>query len=412
MQLDCGRLGGVSERLVVTYERDGAVTGRSVLPAHTTDDAPLEARVLEARNTIFSQELWHELRREARTLAAYDVKLVGSRLTCAVDASSSVCVELVPLGLEAEDQPQLPDNAAAESVSLALHVLLSYAHRRNEHTRTRPLPPHLARSRGPQTHALLRPIIARIVHTRSTEACVQHLGALVRALQRARLPTSFILKTPPSMVVDLLDPALRGPNQSSVSPSLIRNMLQPIDFHVKISLLPDIFFTVRGRTFPFPVTDTYYHVLLPPGSPLASLCTPYKDGYPDLKALTDFVHTAVARALAQHFLPLLTRHAAAAATAASSSPGDEPVKSVGGNSIRYLDSDDFELTFEIVDRDRDGTGRHDPCLVARGESGPAGKPIVQEWLWSGRDDVADPGVGLEEVVRRVSEARTREGPDN
>ncbi|KAH6887983.1 subunit 17 of mediator complex-domain-containing protein [Thelonectria olida] len=384
VQLDCGRLGGVSERLVIVYERDGKITGRSALPAHTTDDAPLEARVLEARNTIFSQELWHELTREARTLAAYDVKPVGSRLLCAVDPTSNVSIELVPLGSEPFDEP-LPDNKTAESISLALHVLLSYAHRHNELMRTRPMPPHIPRHRGQQTHALLRPIVARIVHTRSIRACVERIGALVQALQRAGLPSSFILKTPPSMLVDGHDAASRGPNQPSISLTLIRNMLQPIDFHTKVTLLPDIFFTVRGRTFLFPVTDTYYNVLLPAGSPLASLCPPYKDGYPDLKALTDFIHTAAARVLAEHFLPMLP----------SPPPGDEWVKSVGGNSIRHLDSDDLELTFDVVDRN------DAPCLIVTKESNSNGKPDDARWVWSADPRAPSEASSVQDIVSRV-----------
>ncbi|KAF9781057.1 hypothetical protein IL306_014253, partial [Fusarium sp. DS 682] len=179
VQLDCGRLGGVSERVVVTYERDGQVTGRSALPAETATDAPLEERVLEARNTIFSQELWHELTREARTLAAYNVKPNGSRLICDIDPASKsrVILELVPLDSQASSDDSLPDNQIAETMSLALHTLLSYAHRQNELTRTRPIPPHIPRSKGQQTHALLRPIIARLMHLHNVQVVTKHIGA-------------------------------------------------------------------------------------------------------------------------------------------------------------------------------------------------------------------------------------------
>ncbi|KAK2673340.1 Mediator complex, subunit Med17 [Fusarium oxysporum f. sp. vasinfectum] len=265
VQLDCGRLGGVSERVVVTYERDGQVTGRSALPAETAADAPLEERVLEARNTIFSQELWHELTREARTLAAYDVKPYDSRLICDIDPASKsrVILELVPLGPQASSDDDLPDNQIAETISLALHTLLSYAHRQNELTRTRPIPPHIPRSRGQQTHALLRPIIARLMHLHNVQVVTKHVGVLVQSLQRAGFPSRFVLHTAPISLTDS-DPANQGPNQLASSQIMIRNMLQPIEFNIKLTILPNVSFTVRGRTFLMPVTATYYYVITPP----------------------------------------------------------------------------------------------------------------------------------------------------
>lgn len=340
VQLDCGRLGGVSERLVVTYERDGKVTGRSALPAQTADDALLEARVLEARNTIFSQELWHELTREARTLAAYDVKPDGSRLSCTIDETSKVTVELVPLDSQAASDESLPDANIAETISLALHILLSYAHRNNELMRTRPMPPHISRSRGQQTCNLLRPIIARLMHLRNVEACTEQVGGLVRAFQCAGFPARFTLQTVQVSTAHS-DTSSRGPNQPSASQVLVRNFLQPTDFTITINLLPDVSFSVRGRTFLFPVTATYYYIIVPSSSPLASACPPYKDGYPDLKALADYLFTATARILTNHLLARIKQ----------SHPTSKWIKTLQGNAIESLDKEGLSVGFTIKEID-------------------------------------------------------------
>ncbi|KAK7425848.1 RNA polymerase II mediator complex subunit [Neonectria magnoliae] len=384
VQLDCGRLGGVSERLVVTYAKDGKVTGRSALPAQTTDDAPLEARVLEARNTIFSQELWHELTREARTLAAYDVKPHGSSLTCVLDETSTITVELVPLSSQ-PSEASLPDNDTAETISLALHILLSYAHRQNELMRTRPMAPHIPRNRGQSTCALLRPIIARLMHMRNIRACTQHIGGLVQSLQKAGMPARFTLRTSPAAPSDADAASGRGPNQPSASQTMIRNMLQPIDFLTTVTLFPDISLTVRGRTFLFPVTATYFHVLLPPGSPLASICQPYKDGYPDLKALADYLRTATARALTEHFLPKLPMPP----------PGSEWINSIRGTSIRDFEKEDFELRFDIVDVNAA------PSLRVTSTSLVDGRPSNKDWTWSSDPAAVSETAGVQDVVLRV-----------
>lgn len=362
IELDCGRSGGVSERLLVTYEKDGKVVSRCSLPAPTDQDAPLEARVLEARNTIFSQELWHELNREARTLVAYDVRPQGSRLTCALDSTSNIILELVPLDAAPPEDTAL-DNSTAEAISIALQILLSYAHRHNELLRIRPLPPHISRSRGQQTYPLLRPIIARMMHLSNVQATTNYVGSLVHALQNAGLPASFTLRTPQ---ISLPDTGSQGPNQPSAAQNLARNLLQPIDFSLFITLLPDITFTIRGRTFLFPVTATYYNIVIPPGSRFESICAPYKDGYPDMKALADYLRTATARVLTDHFLLKLST---------TPKKGDW-IQSIRGTSIRDLQTEEIEIRFAIEEQE------DKPALAVTGSSLKGKKPETIRWVWA------------------------------
>lgn len=304
VDLDTGRLGRVQERIVVTFERENQPASRSTLhkPPTSTSEASLEERVLGARNTIFAQELWGELVREARALAAYDVRPVDKRLTCELEPGSRLIIELAPTDTLQDD---VVGDGTAEAVSAALHVLLTYAHRCNELFRIRPKPPHIPRSRGTQTYTLLRPIIARIMSGRSTAACVESVGQLTTSLARTGLPASFTLRTTPTSTGSVTDQSNFGANALASSVTMIRNILQPIDFSVDVTLLPNIEFTLRGRTYLFPVTATYYHVLAPPESPVHKICAPYQEGYPDAKALGDYLRTLTERALALHCLEKL-----------------------------------------------------------------------------------------------------------
>ncbi|KAG6008564.1 hypothetical protein E4U54_008693 [Claviceps lovelessii] len=399
IELDLGRLGGVSEGLVVTYEKNGKVVGRSMPRQRSGDVASLECRVLEARNTIFSQELWHELVREARTLAAYDVKLDGSRLTYQVDDSSRIILELVALeSCPVVDETLLPDhddsdghgsNAhdadkhrknyysnMAETISLSLHILLCYAHRYNELMRTRPVPPHISRTRGQQVYALLRPVIARMTSVRSIRTCTEFVGNITKALQHAGFScSSFILKTGPYSVVDATATTTtaatmtatttttttktttttttttnttktHGSNQPASSQSLVRSTLQPIEFNINWTILPDISLTIRSRTFLFPVTTTFYHIVLPPSSPLRSLCPPFADGYVDTRGLFDYIRTATARVLALHFLNKLC---VPAADDADGPPPTKWIQTPHDASIRPSPSDPHEMHFSVAD---------------------------------------------------------------
>lgn len=360
------------------------MVGRSPLPALTPDDAPLEARILEARNTIFAQELWYELSREARSLISYDVRPQGSRLTCDIDSTSKIILELVPLSASPSSDGHLAENAIAQTISTCLHLLLSHAHQNNELWRTRPMPPHVTRTRGQQTYPLLRPIIARMMHTRSVQTCTRYTSRLIQTLKKAGLPASFVLQTPPSF---LFDSGSHGPNQPSPSQTLIRNMLQPLEFTIKTTILSDTTFTIRGRTFLFPITTTHYHVLAPAGSSLQTICAPYKDGYPDLKSLCDYLRTAIARILTEHFLAKLTT---------APYKKSEWVRSIRGTSIRDLDREEFEVRF-FVDEERaapppsDATDDYDaektPVLGVTGTAWADAKLETRTFAW--RDGDAD-----------------------
>ncbi|OAA55489.1 Mediator complex, subunit Med17 [Cordyceps fumosorosea ARSEF 2679] len=317
-RLDISRLGGTQERLVVTYERGGKVVGRAA-PRELTDaygddedeEQDLETRVLGARNTIFAQELWHELTREARSLAAYDVRAEGEkRLVCAVAGDDDgddarIVVELLPVSAcqspEAPDEP-LPEDVTAQAISLALHILLTYAHRCGEMLRTRPFPPHVPRARGQQqmVHTLLRPVVARLTYARAATSCTRLVGSLVRTLRSAGLSSaSFTLRTPqPTLAAEL-------PPGTPAAVALVRAMLQPTDFALEVALLPGVDFAVRGRTYLVPVTATYYHVLAPADATIHALCAPYADGYPDVAALADYLGTLAGRALAAHHMARL-----------------------------------------------------------------------------------------------------------
>ncbi|KAJ4145450.1 hypothetical protein LMH87_004300 [Akanthomyces muscarius] len=408
-RLDIGRLGGTPERLVVTYERNGQVVGRAAPQELGDEEECLEARVLGARNTIFAQELWHELTREARSLAAYDVHPDGEkRLVCAVDGENArIIIELLPVAdcQHPADEKQLPEDTTAQAISLALHILLTYAHRCNELLRIRPLPPHIPRTRGQQIYTLLRPIVARLLFARHAAACTALVGSLTRTLRSAGLAaSSFTLRTPQPTVADL---ATAGPNQPSAAVNLVRAMLQPTDFALEIALLPDVAFTVRGRTYLAPVTATYYHVLAPADAAIHTLCAPYADGYPELQALSDYLCMAATRALAAH-------HGEKLKAASTGEGGEAWALGVHGTRIRNTkDLDRSQLDFAVT-QEADGnlqlkvssvpSGGAASLSSTDGEAAPpkasAAAAAGQSWTWTSSKDSSAQET-LEAVVEKI-----------
>ncbi|KAF9776255.1 hypothetical protein IL306_005590, partial [Fusarium sp. DS 682] len=190
-----------------------------------------------------------------------------------------------------------------------------------------------------------------------TQVVTKHIGALVQSLQRAGIPSRFALHTASISLSDS-DPANQGPNQLASSQIMIRNMLQPIEFNIKLTILPNVTFTVRGRTFLIPVTATYYYVITPPSSPLSSACAPYREGYPDANALADYLGTATTRLLVEHYLANLP------------SPWS---KGIQGNVILNASNEQCRMVFTVTQA---------PALHLNSTSLVDGKLVSQEWTWS------------------------------
>ncbi|VUC30343.1 unnamed protein product [Clonostachys rosea] len=383
VQLDCGRLGGVSERIVVTYERDGKVVGRSSIPAQTDQSAPLEKRVLEARNTLFSQELWHELNREARNLAAYDVRPEGSSLTCKLDESTKLRIDLATLDSTPSTSEESPDQNVAETISQVLHLLLCYSHTQNELGRTRPIPPHLPRSRGQQIYPLLRPIIARALHLQGVKSSSKYIGTLVQCLKNAGIKASFSLHTPPPFTLQS-QPNLA--NQPSPPNLLIRHLLNSTNYTLKLTLLPDVSLTIRSRTAFFPFTSTYFYVIVPPSSPLERICPPFRDGYPDVKTLSEYLQTATCRLLAEHFLAEI--------------PEGLWVANIKGDSLRPADNDESDLRFIIQDKEPNS-----PTLVVKSTKATGQNSNTEEWEWRSSSTESE-STPLADIVKGVIGQKT------
>ncbi|MBE3048595.1 hypothetical protein IMZ48_40060 [Candidatus Bathyarchaeota archaeon] len=311
VELDLGILGGQSQRLAVTVEKDGQVIGTSTLPPPTPegDKTPLPAHVLEARNTVFSRELWHELQMEARTLLSYDVKQYESCIIYTTERGLKIRLELLSLDALPQRQDR-PDNAIAESVHIALHLLLSHAHRRNETMRSTPLPPNRPRGRLQKEYHLLRPVIARMIHLDAINVCTTYIGNLVKSLRKAKIADAkFELLTDPHALLADKSSVAGEHTRGSPSQSLLDNISKPLFFALDLTITPGNRISIIGHTWLTPATTTVYQINLPtthPGTPntLLETCPPHRD-YPSIPELRCYVDQAVSCALASACQPRL-----------------------------------------------------------------------------------------------------------
>ncbi|KAH6697469.1 mediator of RNA polymerase II transcription subunit 17 [Plectosphaerella plurivora] len=413
--LEHGRSGVGRERVAISITRPGehAPIGRSVMAPSASSDAtaPLQTRVLEARNGIFSQELWHELHRESHQLASYGVRANDNQIIYAPENGPKITfgLEEATEALEAlppSDDASALDHKLAELTQRALHVLLSHAHRQNEVQRRKPSPPHLRRHQQYQQYHLVRPIILRIMHDASIRQTTQLSGRLVQALHRLGFDkASFTLHVPQLPTDDIATPAGASSTRPTPAQTLVNMLTAPADFNVDLLLAPGVRIQIRGRTWFVPFTTTQYQINLlgpdgaanPAANPLSTTFPPYRDGYPDLNSLRSYLLSATSRALVSAYLPVLT----------SLSPPDDSTSaeplwspSVRGNAIQDVSGPETrEIQFDFVENVNDpATDDVEFSITALWQI--KGEPRSSTWFYSATEQ----GPDIDTIVRAVAQS--------
>ncbi|KAF9871543.1 RNA polymerase ii mediator complex component [Colletotrichum karsti] len=389
-----GRVGSGCQRLGITISRSGETTGRLTTGVSVPDTALLQDRVLEARNTIFAQELWHELHREAHSLASYGVRASNSAITFNPPSGPSLNLELETLEEFANTVDDHPDNKLAEATHLGLHIFLSHAHRINELQRLRPVPPHQRRNQTQNQYHLLRPILAKIIHDRSIAQATRFAGDLTSIFRQSGVDSAtFTLSTSSLPTADLRNNSGGSSNRPSASQALANSLTTlPADFDIELTLTPLSRLQIRGRTFLLPLTTTQYQIQLLPNTtqppntdtpaPPNSLQTSYppsRDPYPDLAAVKLYLTNAAAHALTDYAMTLIPPPQQPQPNSSSSDPAHpEWVKSVRGTAIRDVDTETREVRFDILDGPE---GR--PALQVGAAWRAGDQARIKRWAWPG-----------------------------
>lgn len=407
VDLDCGAIIGESKRLLVTLERNGRIVGQSSLPQQLPHDAPLEDRVLEARNTIFAQELWHELNREGRLLVAQGVRLEESALSYSSDQYSRVVLSLQPLNQipdEIMSEPRPEDNRA-EAVSVALHQLMTYAHRVNSQRRSRTV----AKNRNlavPTTPCpLLRPVLAQLQHEKNLEEAIHFVSDLTTVLQAAGITTAIFKVLEPSILPT--SSAARG----SPSEALIRALFGPLECQLMLNMTTEANLLIYCRTSLTDCIATKYQIhvySLAKGeaNPLSYAYPPSdlsnREGY-TLSDLKYYLQQAVTRVLVERAIKAIKPNE-------PPSPPEEPnvkptwIRHISGAALENAKNPDETITFDIsipnvYDASTIDEDQHPELRVIGEWYTGEDKPAQQTWTWTVNDLVQ--GVkktSLEEVV--------------
>lgn len=187
--------------------KEGDIVGVSQLSEMLDqEETTLEARIRYARDSLFDEELYHEMIRESRTISSLGVGMESSTIqldfTSLSKSGMQVSLDLVPLdedhSLHAESVEQ-QDNALATAIVLAARLLLSQAHRDRLKKRSE-VPASLSDTKKDEKPVLpiLRPIMSCIMHNAALHrlnAYTESVSVLLRAagIDHSQQPARFTL---------------------------------------------------------------------------------------------------------------------------------------------------------------------------------------------------------------------------
>lgn len=246
--LDQGIAASSPSRLRVRVQAGNRTTGEYVPPKVVPSDSTVLPLILRARDANYTDELWQELNREARSLLNHGVICSGTAVTYAT-LDRTIIIDLVP----GEESTELPptatgkDNNFAQGVCLSLHLLLSRAHREKYRARTQPPRPlDNAPATSPPLN-LLRPMIRLMTHQRIFEGLRDPLYHLSTVLVKAKLATPISV-----------EPTLPHPSQvsSASAEKALDALFGTFSIFLSLPITASETINVTARTTAFPVVET------------------------------------------------------------------------------------------------------------------------------------------------------------
>lgn len=265
VRLGLGRVGGGSQRVRLTLKKNGIIVDQSPLPGRISDDAPLQDRVREARNTAFHQELWYEINREARTLLSSDVYSDSSSITWKQDPETDLIFTLEDLG-EPDNANERMTNMQCSCTAYYIYIqfLLFQGHRQNYHRRTTmaQLPPN----RMQPPYAILRAVIANTEYFRDCKAMTDFLDDLVFTLKRAGISTAACKSATQPLAPIVLQGNLTRRN-AKTELNFINYLAGRLESAFELAITPEVRIFGRARIMVVPYIQMHFNISLMPFSP-------------------------------------------------------------------------------------------------------------------------------------------------
>lgn len=391
IKLGVEKAGAGSQRIRITVKKHGIITDQSPLPARIPDDAPLKDRVREARNTIFHQELWYELNREARILLAHEVYYNGPAITWKPNKETEFVLTLEDLDDQDEANANYVEGIRSATAAYSfLQFLLFQSHRQNYYRRTSLSPSVRQTDPNNSTYTILRSFITRFEYFSSSARFSSYLDKLAHTLRHAGISTASYSVLPPP------NPSTSGAVQSRHTPTTELIWVQQLSFHLQAlyttNIIPETQIWCFSRGFSRPFIGTHFTVNLrhpftnnkdlPPN--WLETAYPPADYCAGVQEAVDYICQATVRILARKF-----------AQTAAEKLADNSIEwseTISGIRIRNNQGRYAVINIEVTDNDTMLT------LKANWQHESSSRP--RTWTWASNGQNAG-GERIEDVVLKI-----------
>lgn len=153
----------------------------------------ISQQLTEMRDSLFEEELFYEVCREARVVANQGIHTRAQAVE--IEVGNGYQLSLV-FGQDLEDatSTSIEDNLIAEFVAVSLRLLLNAAHEQNLVRRSQKPPAMTIKSRPIPEYALIRPILAHLRHRAEADAFWKSCQKLLGPFKQAGLPVTMELE--------------------------------------------------------------------------------------------------------------------------------------------------------------------------------------------------------------------------
>ncbi|GKZ23576.1 RNA polymerase II mediator complex subunit [Aspergillus brasiliensis] len=257
--LDKGLAPQKTRTVRVRVKHRGQLTGCSKMPDAIPDAASVERRILQARDTVYEEELFHELMREARIMGNHGVTTRQNLVRLPISEDQEILLDLVDADRETPDEDRIEStehDVLANGLSHSIRILLAYAHRQNLRRRTQPPPPLSQKRRHTPEYQLLRPIMAYLQHSSHVRWLESFMTDIYRVLRAAGVERDFHAVPFATVSLPKVQPAVPKVE------GLVQQFLMPFESTFSGHLItPQSSFRVKIRTNPAsPPLGTHYDI--------------------------------------------------------------------------------------------------------------------------------------------------------
>jgi mediator of RNA polymerase II transcription subunit 17, fungi type len=266
IQLDRG-LTITPKALRIRLRHDGKIVGSTrpnLFRPELTSSSALEVLIRRARDSLFEEELYHEMALEACHLRGFGVihrdNIIHVPGSSRVDYDKRMLlIDLISLDDPPDPEPNTSLDDVANGIGLFARLLLSHTFRQRLRKRSQVPPPISDAKNKDLPQRILRPIVGQLQHDRSIEELYGFLSDIGKSFRSAGL--AFHVETQRRAALDRLHEVAKSSSSTDENDQIfpmIESLCQPLKSTILVTLPTNLMTPSQGLSMTIDVHTQVY----------------------------------------------------------------------------------------------------------------------------------------------------------